>query len=201
MADSSPSETEAILFEFYKALNSQARIERRIQRKFVLDLWIDLRRTDNRSDDWEKAREEANKRYLAAFGREVPCGLDDWKKEAGALRLQIPQSLDEVENLIPVFVGAVQSTLRSSQPPKAHAGSDATPANNSTKSTPKPRGRRKADHATVEWENNLHARWVRARDNGTYKGDFAKQEKMTKTALNAILDRVRKRKLRRAKRR
>ena len=59
---------------------------------------------------------------------------------------------------------------------------------------PKRRGRRIADYATVQREAALAADWERARDAGTYKADFAKQNGLTVKQLDALLDRVAKRK-------
>ncbi|MCC7476209.1 MAG: hypothetical protein IT425_12505 [Pirellulales bacterium] len=56
------------------------------------------------------------------------------------------------------------------------------------------RGRKKADDATVQREADLPARWERARDAGTYKAHFAKDNNLTVSKLDALLDRVAKRK-------
>jgi hypothetical protein len=58
----------------------------------------------------------------------------------------------------------------------------------------KRRGRKKADYKTVQKEAALAAEWERARDTGIYKPDFAKGKKMTARELDALLDRVAKRK-------
>lgn len=57
-------------------------------------------------------------------------------------------------------------------------------------------GRPKADYKTKEREAQLAADWERARDAGTYKADFAKDNKLTVRKLDALLDRVAKRKAR-----
>lgn len=58
----------------------------------------------------------------------------------------------------------------------------------------KRRGRKKADYETVQKEAALAAEWERARDAGIYKPDFAKDKNMTARQLDALLDRVAKRK-------
>jgi hypothetical protein len=58
----------------------------------------------------------------------------------------------------------------------------------------KRRGRKKADYETVQKEAKLAANWERARDAGVYKPDFAKDNKLTVKQLDALLDRVAKRK-------
>jgi hypothetical protein len=58
----------------------------------------------------------------------------------------------------------------------------------------KRRGRKKADYETVQKEAELAADWERARDAGIYKPDFAKDKNMTVRQLDALLDRVAKRK-------
>ena len=58
------------------------------------------------------------------------------------------------------------------------------------------RGRKKADYETVQREARLAADWGQARESGVYKTDFAKQNKMTPKKLNALLNRVAKRKTR-----
>ena len=60
----------------------------------------------------------------------------------------------------------------------------------------KPRGRRKADYETVQREAKLAADWERARESRVYKTDFAKQKGMALVQLDALLDRVAKRKAR-----
>jgi hypothetical protein len=55
---------------------------------------------------------------------------------------------------------------------------------------------KKADYGAVQAEAQLADAWVRARDAGAYKGDFAKQHGMKVPDLNAVLNRVRKRKSR-----
>lgn len=67
-----------------------------------------------------------------------------------------------------------------------------------TTSAPNPnrRGRRKADYETIEREAQVAADWERAREAGTYKGDFAKERGTTAGKLDALLDRVAKRKSR-----
>ena len=57
-------------------------------------------------------------------------------------------------------------------------------------------GRKKADYETVQREARLAADWGQARESGVYKPDFAKQNKMTPKKLNALLNRVAKRKTR-----
>lgn len=60
--------------------------------------------------------------------------------------------------------------------------------------TPRKRGRRKASDATIQREAQLAANWERARDSGTHKVDFAKENGMNVKQLDALLDRVRARK-------
>ena len=59
---------------------------------------------------------------------------------------------------------------------------------------PKRRGRKKADYATVKREATLAEDWKRAREAGRYKHDFAKDKDLTVKQLDALLDRVAKRK-------
>lgn len=58
----------------------------------------------------------------------------------------------------------------------------------------KRRGRKKADYDTVQKEAELAAAWQRARNAGVYKAVFAKDQKLTVKQLDALLDRVAKRK-------
>lgn len=58
------------------------------------------------------------------------------------------------------------------------------------------RGRPKADYETIQREAQVAADWERAREAGTYKGDFAKQCGMKVSQLDKLLARVRKRKSR-----
>jgi hypothetical protein len=62
-----------------------------------------------------------------------------------------------------------------------------------TDATPKRRGR-KADYSKAKREEKLAAEWRRARDAGVYKPHFARDHKMTVKDLDALLDRVAKRK-------
>ena len=58
------------------------------------------------------------------------------------------------------------------------------------------RGRTLADDATVQREAEIAAKWARARDTKVYKGVFARDYGMSVKQLDALLDRVRKRKRR-----
>jgi hypothetical protein len=60
--------------------------------------------------------------------------------------------------------------------------------------TPKQRGPKKADHATVQREAGLAAEWKRAHDAGMYKGDFARDNRMKIADLDRLLKRVASRK-------
>jgi hypothetical protein len=71
---------------------------------------------------------------------------------------------------------------------------DAPTDHTSTDTKPKRRGRPKVDCETIEREAQLVADWERARDHGTYKGDFVNDRHMTTKELDKLLDRVRKRK-------
>ncbi|MFZ1936667.1 MAG: hypothetical protein WCB27_17530 [Thermoguttaceae bacterium] len=59
---------------------------------------------------------------------------------------------------------------------------------------PKCRGRKKADYATEQREAKIAADWAKARDAGTYKGDFARDKQMKVADLDRLLDRVAARK-------
>jgi len=72
---------------------------------------------------------------------------------------------------------------------------DLNPLKDGSTSKKKP-GRKKADYETVQREAQLAADWERARDSGTYKPEFAKQNEMTPENFNALLSRVAKRKTR-----
>lgn len=63
-------------------------------------------------------------------------------------------------------------------------------------STPRRRGRKKADYNTEQREAKLAADWVRAKEAGVYKPQFAKDHGMRPAELEALLARVRKRKSR-----
>lgn len=56
------------------------------------------------------------------------------------------------------------------------------------------RGRQKADYETAKSEAELAVRWEQARDAGTYKGDFSRDENMKIADLDRLLDRVAARK-------
>ena len=58
------------------------------------------------------------------------------------------------------------------------------------------RGRKKADYATTQREAEIAANWKRAHEGGAYKPEWAKDNGMTEPELDAILDRVYKRKKR-----
>ena len=60
---------------------------------------------------------------------------------------------------------------------------------------PKPRGR-KRNREKERREAVLVVDWQRARDNGVYKADFAKQQNLTLKKFDNLLDRVAKRKVR-----
>jgi hypothetical protein len=78
--------------------------------------------------------------------------------------------------------------------PKAEPLTDATQAPAPTTNGLRRRGRRKADYETAQREAQLAADWERAREAGVYKGDFAKERGTTIAKLDALLDRVAKRK-------
>jgi hypothetical protein len=54
----------------------------------------------------------------------------------------------------------------------------------------KPRGRPKADHKTRERESKLADDWQQAKEAGTCKEEFAKDEGMSFDEFNRLLDRV-----------
>ncbi|MGQ9635941.1 MAG: hypothetical protein ACUVXB_17090, partial [Bryobacteraceae bacterium] len=56
------------------------------------------------------------------------------------------------------------------------------------------KGRPKADYATVQREQDIAARWERAKAAGVTLKDFAKDQRRPLRDLKALLDRVRKRK-------
>jgi hypothetical protein len=58
------------------------------------------------------------------------------------------------------------------------------------------RGRKKADYATTQREAEIAANWKRAHEGGAYKREWVKDNGMTAQALDALLDRVYKRKTR-----
>ena len=60
----------------------------------------------------------------------------------------------------------------------------------------KRRGRKRPSKETIKDQAKLAADWVRARDSGVYKADFARQKEMTQKQLQALLDRVARRKAR-----
>lgn len=78
--------------------------------------------------------------------------------------------------------------------PMSEPATDAMAAPALTTGEPRRRGRRKADHETVQQEAQVAADWERARDTGMYKGDFVKERGTTVAKLDALLDRVAKRK-------
>lgn len=59
---------------------------------------------------------------------------------------------------------------------------------------PKRRGRKKANYNTVQAEANLAAEWVRRRDAGECKRDFAKEKGTNVADFDRLLERVAKRK-------
>jgi hypothetical protein len=69
-------------------------------------------------------------------------------------------------------------------------------SNSPTPAKAKRPGRKKADYKTVQREAELAADWKRAYEAGTYKADFARDNKLTVSKLDALLDRVAKRKAR-----
>jgi hypothetical protein len=74
-------------------------------------------------------------------------------------------------------------------------GSAAATPTDARKATPsKRRGRKKADYRTIQKEAAIAEEWARARDAGEYKVAFAKRKGMKREELDALLDRVRKRK-------
>jgi hypothetical protein len=79
----------------------------------------------------------------------------------------------------------VEADLLLNAPPPAADGEAAKPGR---------RGRPKADYKTVQQEAALAAEWERARDADIYKPNFAKDKKMNVKQLDALLDRVAKRK-------
>jgi hypothetical protein len=56
-----------------------------------------------------------------------------------------------------------------------------------------PRGRKKADYKTIQREDKLAAAWVRARQTGEFKTEFARSKKYTLKNFDKLLDRVAKR--------
>ena len=85
----------------------------------------------------------------------------------------------------------IKSILKDLEAFKKEVSGDEESANNTT---PKGRGRPKADDKTVQHEAQLAADWERARDAGTYKVDFARDKGMKVADLDKLLDRVAKRK-------
>jgi hypothetical protein len=69
-------------------------------------------------------------------------------------------------------------------------------SNSPTPAKAKRPGRKKADYKTQQREAQLAADWKRAYEAGTYKADFARDNKLTVSKLDALLDRVAKRKAR-----
>jgi len=149
-------------------------------------------------------RELAGLRILGERGRS-----DFWLERANELYANIFRTLD-----------SLRIVDRPDQQPKAsdcdeaerrlselwqwcasHGGGSEQPAVDSpTETTPatakKHRGRRKADLETIKREADVAADWERARDSDVYKPVFAKQKGMTTKSLNALLNRVHKRKIR-----
>ena len=71
------------------------------------------------------------------------------------------------------------------------------PAPREKTSEPRPkRGRPKADYKTVLWEAQFADDWTKAKDSGRPKSEFAQQNGMAVKQLDALLDRVAKRKRR-----
>jgi hypothetical protein len=82
--------------------------------------------------------------------------------------------------------------LQAAIPPPTEDG-DAGPSARKT-TPPKRRGRKKADYATEQREAGIAMEWERARQAGTYKGDFARDRKMKVADLDRLLKRVAARK-------
>jgi len=119
------------------------------------------------------------------------------------LRNELWESWRHLIHIIDLTVHDDQSAMSLEATPDA-AGSYSTNSDNEvpvastctsqTPFEPKLRGRKKADYETIQTETQLAADWVRARDSGVYKVDFAKEHKMRQKDFDKLLDRVAKRK-------
>jgi hypothetical protein len=133
---------------------------------------------------------------LAARHFSRPESIEDWEHLARIV--EIPAETIRTGNLTPREIFACALAWADRQTIKAKlagtSGVQSEPTNARGAATPKRRGRKKADYETVQKEAALAADWERARDAGIYKPDFAKDKKMNVKQLDALLDRVAKRK-------
>lgn len=90
-------------------------------------------------------------------------------------------------------VSILPSDQSPSAPPVVQRAAESQPDPAATP-MPKRRGRKKADYETVQREFKLVDDWIRARDAGTPKVDFAKELEFNLKDFDALLDRVGKRK-------
>jgi hypothetical protein len=139
-------------------------------------------------------------RGWAHWNREMPAVLT--KVAVGA---PIDPGMDRsrkyvvVRNPLMASVGAIDylaehaATAEISAGPNSARSTERGEGRANTDSTPKRRGRKKADDATIQCEAALAAEWERARDAGAYKPQFAKDNGLTVSKLDALLDRVAKR--------
>lgn len=133
---------------------------------------------------------------LAARHFTPPESIEDWEHLARIV--EIPAETIRTGNLTPREIFACALAWADRQKIKAKlagtSGLQSDPTDAQGTATPKRRGRKKADYETVQKEAELAADWERARDAGIYKPDFAKDKNMTVRQLDALLDRVAKRK-------
>ena len=115
---------------------------------------------------------------LRAFEAEI---LDEYEAAGRQIR--------EAGSYLRRVSALVQSKMKKADVGEAAQGDDEA-------KTRRRRGRKKADHATIQREAEIAANWTRAREGGAYKPEWAKDNGMTEPELDAILDRVYKRKKR-----
>ena len=131
------------------------------------------------------------------YGGNLPKpALGYWRTFQRLARSDDEAAGNQAERLLEWVKGEIQT---SSDPPAAEGNActpGGQPGSDETSSGPKRRGRKKANGETVKQEAKLAADWVRARDAGTYKGEFAKEAGMTQKSFDTLLDRVAKRKSR-----
>lgn len=96
--------------------------------------------------------------------------------------------------LKPGTVEAIDKRLRPAVAALREAWDNDELADPPTSAKPRRRGRKKADYHKVQREAALAAKWQKARSEGRYKADFAKDHNMTVKTLDRLLDRVAKRK-------
>jgi len=129
---------------------------------------------------------------LAQMQREAKAGT----KETATARNKLKLIRDFNRRLQRSLVNTSDATTEAGLAVSGNAAAVAQMESVSVDAKPKRRGWRKANYATVQREAQLAADWEQAREAGVYKPTFAKEHGMTTAKLDALLDRVAKRKSR-----